>query len=53
MTINARMEEEVDEESIIDKVAKSSGSSYNFNRPITKEDTNGSRPVVNLTCNLF
>lgn len=45
VTINARMEEEVDEESIIDKVAKSSGSSYNFNRPITKEDTNGSRPV--------
>jgi len=45
VTINARTEEEVDEESIIDKVAKSSGSAYNFNRPITKDENNQSRPV--------
>lgn len=45
VTINARTEEEVDEESIIDKVSKSSGSSYNFNRSLSKDDNNRSKPV--------
>lgn len=45
MTVNARIEEEVDEEAIIDKVAKASGSTYNFNRSESK-DEGQQRPVV-------
>lgn len=44
--MNARTEEEVDEEAIIDKVAKSSGSVYNFKKIESREDESPSRPVV-------
>jgi hypothetical protein len=45
VTVNARIEEEVDEGAIVDKVAKASGSSYNFNRSESK-DEGQQRPVV-------
>nr|CAH0105272.1 unnamed protein product [Daphnia galeata] len=38
ITVNARTEDEVDEEAIIDKVAKSTGSIYNFSRLDSRED---------------
>lgn len=44
MTVNARMEEEVDEEAIVDKVAKASGSTYSFNRSESRDEQQ--RPVV-------
>ena len=40
------MEDEVDEEAIIDKVAKTSGSAYNFSRIENREDEQTSGPVV-------
>jgi len=43
--VNARIEEEVDEEAIVEKVAKASGSTYNFNRSESK-DEGQQRPVV-------
>lgn len=46
VTVNARTEEEVDEEAILDKVAKASGSSYNFGRIEAREDEQTSGPVV-------
>lgn len=38
VTVNARTEDEVDEEAITDKVAKSTGSIYNFGRLESRED---------------
>ena len=45
--MNARTEDEVDEEAVIDKVAKATGSVYNFNRLESREDES-SGPVVNM-----
>ena len=47
ITVNARTEDEVDEEAIIDKVAKATGSIYNFSRLESREDES-SGPVVNI-----
>lgn len=49
VTVNARTEDEVDEEAILDKVAKASGSTYNFNRIESREDEAPKGPVVNHT----
>ncbi len=46
VTVNARTEDEVEEEAIVDKVAKSSGSVYSFNRIENREDEQTSGPVV-------
>ena len=45
ITVNARTEDEVDEESIVDRVAKATGSTYNFNRSISKDENSSSKPV--------
>ncbi len=47
ITVNARTEDEVDEDAVIDKVAKATGSIYNFSRLDSREDE-PSGPVVNL-----
>ena len=47
ITINARTEDDVEEESILEKVAKASGSAYNFNRQESKERESESNAVVN------
>lgn len=44
VTINARTEEEVDPQLIIDKVSKSTGSAYNFKERIEHDSETG--PVV-------
>ncbi len=46
VTINARTEDEVDEDYILDKVAKASGSAYTFNRSESKENDGQVGPVV-------
>lgn len=43
VTVNARTEDEVDEDFILEKVSKASGSVYNFNRSEPKDDP---APVV-------
>lgn len=45
VTINARTEDEVDEDYILDKVAKASGSAYTFNRSESKENDGQVGPV--------
>lgn len=52
ITVNARTEDEVDEESITDKVAKSTGSIYNFSRLESREDE-PTGPVVSLSLFYF
>lgn len=50
VTINARTEEEVDPQIIIDKVAKSTGSAYSFKERAEFENDLG--PVVSLVTDI-
>ena len=50
MTINARSEDDIDENDIIQKVAKSSGSQYSIHKEKAKpQDREPSGPVVSLS----
>jgi hypothetical protein len=48
VTVNARTEDEVDADYILDKVAKASGSAYNFKLTESKENDGDSGPVVRI-----
>lgn len=50
MTINARAEEDVEPESIMQKVAKASGANYSFHKETNRfRDTGPQGPVVSLS----
>jgi hypothetical protein len=48
VTVNARTEDEADADYILDKVAKASGSAYNFKLTESKENDGDSGPVVRI-----
>lgn len=54
MTINARAEEDVEPDSIIQKVAKASGANYSFHKESNRfRDMGPQGPVVSLSLSLF
>lgn len=52
MTVNARGEEDVEPDTILEKVAKASGANFNFHKETQRSTDTRSGPVVRRhTCN--